>query len=63
MPEVVAHGETGFAVHTYEELRDSLKLLVGLDPQRCRDRVAKNFSRDTMVAAYLKLYDEMGREA
>ena len=61
VPEVVAHGETGFAVHTYEELRESLKLLPGLNPQRCRDRVAQRFSRDTMVAAYVKLYDEMGR--
>jgi glycosyltransferase involved in cell wall biosynthesis len=63
VPEVVAHGETGFAVHTYEQLRDSLKLLAGLDPQRCRDRVAQNFSRDHMVAAYVKLYGEMGRGA
>jgi glycosyltransferase involved in cell wall biosynthesis len=61
VPEVVAHGETGFAVRTYEELRDSLRGLAGLDPQRCRDRVAQNFSRNTMVAAYVKLYDEMGR--
>ena len=63
VPEVVAHGETGFVVHTYEQLRDSLKLLPGLTPQRCRDRVAQNFSRDTMVAAYVKLYEEMGRGA
>ena len=63
VPEVVAHGETGFTVHTYEELRDSLKRLAGLNPQRCRDRVAQNFSRDTMVAAYMKLYEEMGRGA
>jgi hypothetical protein len=60
---VVAHGETGFAVHTYEELRRSLKRLAGLKPQSCRDRVAQNFSRDSMVAAYVKLYDEMCRGA
>jgi len=61
MPEVVAQGETGLAVHTYEELRESLKLLPGLEPQRCRERVAQHFSRDAMVAAYVKLYDEMCR--
>ena len=61
VPEVVAHGETGFAVLTYEELRDSLPRLAGMDPHRCRAHVAKNFSRDAMVAAYLKLYDEMCR--
>jgi glycosyltransferase involved in cell wall biosynthesis len=62
VPEVVVHGETGFAVHTYEELRGCLPRLAGLDPHRCRDHVARHFSRDRMVAAYLKLYDEMGRE-
>ncbi len=61
--EVVAHGETGFAVHTYEELRDCLPRLAGLNPQRCRDRVAQHFSRDTMVTAYMQLYDEMCRGA
>ena len=59
VPEVVVHGETGFAVHTYEELRDSLPRLSGLDPHRCRDHVAQHFSRDTMVAAYLELYGQM----
>jgi glycosyltransferase involved in cell wall biosynthesis len=63
VPEVVVHGETGFAVHTYEQLRDSLAGLAGLDPHRCRQQVAQHFSRETMVAAYLKLYEEMGREA
>ena len=59
VPEVVVHGETGFAVDTYEALRESLPRLAGLDPGRCRAQVAQNFSRDTMVAAYMKLYDEM----
>ena len=59
VPEVVAHGETGFAVHTYKDLRGCLPRLAGLNPQRCRDRVAQHFSRDAMVAAYVELYDEM----
>jgi glycosyltransferase involved in cell wall biosynthesis len=63
VPEVVAQGETGFVVHTYEELRESLPRLGGLDPRRCREHVAQNFSRDAMVTAYMKLYDEMGRGA
>jgi glycosyltransferase involved in cell wall biosynthesis len=62
VPEVVVHGETGFAVQTYEELRDSLPRLAGLDPRRCRAHVAQNFSRDAMVTAYVKLYDEMSQE-
>ncbi|MFA4904517.1 MAG: glycosyltransferase family 4 protein [Desulfobaccales bacterium] len=61
VPEVVAQGETGFIVKTYEELRDSLAGLAALDPRRCREHVAQNFSRDRMVTAYLDLYGEMTR--
>jgi glycosyltransferase involved in cell wall biosynthesis len=63
VPEVVVHGETGFAVHTFKELRESLPRLAGLDPHRCRAHVVQNFSRNAMVTAYVKLYDEMCREA
>jgi glycosyltransferase involved in cell wall biosynthesis len=59
VPEVVLHGETGFAVHTYEQLREALPRLATLNPQRCRAHVAQHFSRDAMVTAYLALYDEM----
>lgn len=59
--EVVAQGETGFAVKTYEELRESLGGLAALDPYRCRKQVALNFSRDRMAAAYLDLYEAMSR--
>jgi len=57
--EVVIQGETGFAVHTYEELRDSLPRLAGLDPHRCREHVAQHFSRERMVEAYVNLYEKM----
>jgi glycosyltransferase involved in cell wall biosynthesis len=60
VPEVVLQGETGFAVQTYEELWDSLPRLTTLDPHRCREQVAQNFSRERMVSSYLKLYEEMG---
>jgi len=59
VPEVVVQGETGFAVQTYEELRDSLPRLTALDPRRCREQVAQNFSKERMVSSYLKLYEEM----
>ena len=60
VPEVVAHGATGFAVPTYEQLRDSLARLADLDPHRCREHVARHFSRDRMVEAYMELYAQMG---
>jgi glycosyltransferase involved in cell wall biosynthesis len=61
VPEVVAQGETGFAVQTYEQLRDCLPRLARLDPHRCREHVARHFSLDRLVTAYLKLYAEMCR--
>jgi glycosyltransferase involved in cell wall biosynthesis len=61
VPEVVVHEETGFAVHTYEQLRDSLPRLAELEPRRCRAHVERHFSQDAMVAAYLNLYDKMSR--
>ncbi len=60
--EVVVQGETGFAVKNYEELRESLGGLAALDPYRCREQVARSFSRDRMVTAYLDLYGQMSRE-
>lgn len=61
VPEVVAAGVSGFAVNTYAELKDSLAGLAALEPLRCREHVAQNFSRDRMVAQYLDLYAEMNR--
>ena len=56
VPEVVRHGETGFVVHSYRELLDSLERVSEIDPEHCREHVARNFSRETMVSAYLTLY-------
>jgi glycosyltransferase involved in cell wall biosynthesis len=60
VPEVVAQGKTGFAVHTYDQLRDCLSRLAAIDPHRCREHVAQHFSLDRMVTAYLRLYENMG---
>ncbi|MBW1952592.1 MAG: glycosyltransferase family 4 protein [Deltaproteobacteria bacterium] len=57
--EVVAHGETGFVVRTYGELRDGCRRLAELDPFRCREHVSQKFSLEQMVEAYLSLYEQM----
>ncbi|MEJ2671251.1 MAG: glycosyltransferase family 4 protein [Deltaproteobacteria bacterium] len=59
VPELVAQGHTGFAVDTYEQLQDCLPRLAALDPHNCREHVARHFSVDLMVTAYLSLYDHM----
>jgi glycosyltransferase involved in cell wall biosynthesis len=63
VPEVVAHGETGFAVHTYGQLRESLPGLAALNPRHCRERVRQHFSQAAMVTAYLDLYSEISQKS
>jgi glycosyltransferase involved in cell wall biosynthesis len=53
---VVRHGETGFVVESYQELIKFLELVSDIDPERCREYVGQNFSREAMVTAYLELY-------
>jgi glycosyltransferase involved in cell wall biosynthesis len=60
VPEVVRHGETGFVVHSYQELLTCLKRIGEIDPERCRERATRYFSRDDMVDAYLELYQGRG---
>lgn len=57
VPEVVRHRETGFVVHSYQELIAGLERVSDIDPQRCREHVLQNFSREGMVSAYLELYE------
>jgi glycosyltransferase involved in cell wall biosynthesis len=59
VPEVVIHGETGFVVHTFDQLKESLLNLHELDPCRCRAHVEEYFSGERMVSAYLELYHLM----
>jgi glycosyltransferase involved in cell wall biosynthesis len=56
VPEVVAHGETGFVVDNFDGLKEALTQLHHLSPFACRERVARHFSRRRMVSAYLALY-------
>lgn len=59
VPEIVAHGETGFVVRGYPELRNSVNRLAELNPHRCRERVESRFSQEHMVEAYLALYRQI----
>ena len=37
--------------------RAGLERVADIDPQRCREHVGENFSREAMVEAYLELYE------
>jgi glycosyltransferase involved in cell wall biosynthesis len=58
-PELIRHNETGFVVDTVAEMADAVSALPSIDPHRCRQHVADNFSPHIMAANYLALYEEL----
>jgi glycosyltransferase involved in cell wall biosynthesis len=60
--EVVVHGQTGFIAHSFSELMAGIGAAADIDPDCCRRHVARNFSADAMVAAYMALYQAILQE-
>jgi glycosyltransferase involved in cell wall biosynthesis len=61
VPEVVAHGETGFVVGTVDELVAVVADLPRIARTACRERVAKFYSTAAVIDAYLRIYEAMCR--
>lgn len=59
VPEVVAHGETGFVEDTVDALVRAVGRIDELDRARCRARADAHFSDHAIVDAYLAVYHEM----
>lgn len=56
VPEVIAHGNTGFVCHTLEEMSEAVPEAMKLDRPTCRDYVLSRFSVATMVNEYEQAY-------
>lgn len=56
VPEVIAHGRTGFICHKMEEMIEAIPDAIKLNRQICRDYVLSRFSVKTMVDEYEKAY-------
>ena len=56
VPEVIAHGKTGFVCRDREKMIEAVPAAMKLDRQTCRDHVVKHFSIKTMVSEYEKAY-------
>jgi glycosyltransferase involved in cell wall biosynthesis len=54
--EVIEDGRTGFLVNNAGEAAGALERVDEIDRDACRQRVRQNFSIDTMVEAYEKVY-------
>jgi glycosyltransferase involved in cell wall biosynthesis len=62
VPEVIADGETGWivSVERYaEEAAERLTHLSEIDPNACRARVERLFSKKAMVAGYERVFEEV----
>ncbi|MCK6624287.1 MAG: glycosyltransferase family 4 protein [Anaerolineae bacterium] len=59
IPEIIRHEETGFIVNRLDEAVAAVQHISELDRSRIRRHVAENFSRERMVDAYLKVYQEV----
>jgi glycosyltransferase involved in cell wall biosynthesis len=57
--ELVMDGETGFLVHTTEEMVAKMDCLDGINPMLCRSHVEKRFSPAALAARYLEIYEQI----
>jgi glycosyltransferase involved in cell wall biosynthesis len=63
VPEVIAHGKSGFLCHSVEECVNSIPKAVRLKRQDCRDHVLKNFTAQRMTDGYEMAYKEVLSES
>jgi len=59
VPEVIAHGKTGFVCQSVAEMVSYLPEALDLDRQACRDHVASSFSVARMVDGYEAAYQKL----
>jgi len=57
--EVIAEGQTGFLVRDVTEAVDAVKRIHEIDRHECRRRVEQQFSIDTMVRGYERVYERV----
>jgi glycosyltransferase involved in cell wall biosynthesis len=59
VPEVIAHGKTGFVCQSYEEMADMIPSTLELSRQTCREHVENNFTITQMVDGYEAVYEQV----
>jgi len=59
VPEVIAHGQTGFVCNSFKEMADLIPAALELDRQTCRHYVESRFSVPRMVDAYETTYRQV----
>jgi glycosyltransferase involved in cell wall biosynthesis len=58
IPEVVAHGSSGFIANSVSEMVKAVDRLPHIDPRECRAHAERNFSHGRMVNHYISAFRE-----
>jgi len=59
VPEVIAHGQTGFVCQSVEEVASLIPAALELNRQACREHVLQKFSVSRMVDGYEAAYEQV----
>jgi glycosyltransferase involved in cell wall biosynthesis len=59
VPEVIAHGKTGFVCHSLEQMVEMIPDATTLDRQTCRDYVVNCFSVQSMTSEYEQVFQAL----
>lgn len=57
VPEVIAHGKSGFVCHSLEKMIEAVPDAMKLDRKTCREYVVSRFSVETMVTEYERAFE------
>jgi glycosyltransferase involved in cell wall biosynthesis len=56
VPEVIAHGKTGFVCHSLQKMIEVIPDAIKLDRWTCREYVVSRFSVESMTSEYERAY-------
>jgi len=56
VPEVIAHGKTGFVCHSLEKMVEAIPAAIKIDRHACREYVLSHFSVQSMTDEYEKVF-------
>jgi glycosyltransferase involved in cell wall biosynthesis len=56
LPEVVAHGKTGFLINDFDAMVNAVHRVDSIDPRECRAHVEAHFNASRMADGYERLY-------
>lgn len=62
-PELIVSGETGFLVHTLDEMVAAVQRIGQIVPSVCRRHVERHFDVPRMVDGYLAVYEQLATAA